>query len=169
MPDFHFLTAVDWVLVAVLVLSMVVGAWRGLVFEVLSLMGWMLSFYAAQWFAPAVASWLPLKSAGDPIRHAAAFILVFIAVLLAAGLVTFLVKKAVAAVGLRPIDRTLGAAFGVLRGVVVLLAAAVVIDMTALKNSDWWRDSSGAGLLTGALHSIKPILPQPFARYLPGA
>ena len=51
------------------------------------------------------------------------------AALFAAGFVTFLLKKLVDAIGLRPVDRSLGAAFGLLRGVIILLAAAVVIIM----------------------------------------
>ena len=145
---------------------MLLGAWRGLVYEVLSVLGWVVSFFVAQWFAPDLAARLPLQSAGDPVRYAAAFVLIFIAAVFAAGLLAFVVKKLVAAVGLAPIDRVLGAAFGVLRGVILLLAATVVIDMTALKSSSWWQESKGAPLLTATLHTLKPLLPEQFAKYL---
>lgn len=160
------MAAVDWILLGVLVFSMALGAWRGLVYEVLSVLGWAVSFYLAQWFAPQVATWLPLQSASDPVRYAAAFVLVFIAAVFAAGLLAFLLKKLVEAIGLRPVDRTLGAAFGVLRGVILLLAATVVIDMTALKSSDWWQESKGAVALTATLKGLKPMLPEQFAKYL---
>ncbi len=42
------LTAVDWILLAVLGLSMLLGLWRGLVQEVLSLAGWVAAFFVAQ-------------------------------------------------------------------------------------------------------------------------
>jgi len=158
--------AVDWILLGVLVFSMLLGAWRGLVYEVLSVLGWVVSFFVAQWFAPELAARLPVQSAADPVRYAAAFVLIFIASVFAAGLLAFLLKKLVAAVGLAPVDRVLGAAFGVLRGVVLLLAATVVIDMTALKSSDWWRESKGAPVLAATLKAIKPVLPEQFAKYL---
>jgi len=145
---------------------MLLGAWRGLVYEVLSVLGWVVSFFVAQWFAPELAARLPVQSAADPVRYAAAFVLIFIASVFAAGLLAFLLKKLVAAVGLAPVDRVLGAAFGVLRGVVLLLAATVVIDMTALKSSDWWRESKGAPVLAATLKAIKPVLPEQFAKYL---
>ena len=145
---------------------MLLGAWRGLVYEVLSVLGWVVSFFVAQWFAPDLAARLPVQSAADPVRYAAAFVLIFIAAVFAAGLLAFLIKKLVAAVGLAPVDRVLGAAFGVLRGVVLLLAATVVIDMTALKTSDWWRESKGAPLLAATLKALKPVLPEQFAKYL---
>lgn len=159
-------SAVDWGLLGVLVFSMLLGAWRGLVYEVLSVLGWAASFYAAQWFAPQVAGLLPLQSASDPVRYAAAFVLVFIAAVFAAGLLAFLLKKLVEAIGLRPVDRTMGAAFGLVRGVILLLAATVVMDMTALKSSPWWQESKGAALLTATLKGLKPVLPEPFAKYL---
>jgi len=158
--------AVDWILLGVLVFSMLLGAWRGLVYEVLSVLGWVVSFFVAQWFAPELATRLPVQSAADPVRYAAAFVLIFIASVFAAGLLAFLLKKLVAAVGLAPVDRLLGAAFGVLRGVILLLAATVVIDMTALKSSDWWRESKGAPVLAATLKAIKPVLPEQFAKYL---
>jgi len=145
---------------------MLLGAWRGLVYEVLSVLGWVVSFFVAQWFAPDLAARLPVQSAADPVRYAAAFVLIFIASVFAAGLLAFLLKKLVAAVGLAPVDRVLGAAFGVLRGVVLLLAATVVIDMTALKTSEWWRESKGAPVLAATLKAIKPVLPEQFAKYL---
>lgn len=160
------MTTVDWIFSAVLVLSMLLGALRGLVYEVLSVLGWAVSFYAAQYFAPQVASWLPLQSSSETVRYAAAFVLVFVASLFAAGLIAFLGKKLIAAIGLRPVDRTMGAAFGVVRGVILLLAAAVVMDLTALKNSVWWQESKGAPLLTATLKGLKPALPEQFAKYL---
>ncbi len=156
----------DWILLGVLALSMLVGAWRGLVYEVLSVLGWVLAFYAAQWLAPQVASMLPLQSVSQSVRYAAGFALVFIASIFTWGLVVFLIKKLVDSVGLRPVDRTLGAAFGLVRGLVLLLAATVVINLTALKRSDWWVDSAGAQGLSSILKGLKPALPTRFAQYL---
>ncbi len=160
------MTTIDWALLGVLVLSMLIGAWRGLVYEVLSVLGWAVSFFAAQWFAPSVAAMLPLQSASEPVRYAVAFVLVFIGVLVVCSLLTVAIKKLVQAVGLRPIDRTLGAGFGILRGLILLLAATVVMNMTSLKTSSWWQESKGAAVLNGALITIKPMLPEQFAKYL---
>jgi len=157
---------VDLAFLGVLAASMLVGAWRGLVYEVLSVLGWALSFYLAQWFAPDMAALLPLQSASEPVRYAAAFVLIFIAAVFAAGLLAVLIKKMVEAIGLRPVDRTLGAAFGVVRGVILLLAVTVVINMTAFKNAPWWQESKGAEVSTAALKGLKPLLPEQFAKYL---
>ncbi|HAL38041.1 MAG TPA: colicin V synthesis protein [Polaromonas sp.] len=160
------MAALDWILLGVLLFSMVLGAWRGLVYEVLSVLGWAVSFYVAQWAAPQVVTLLPLQSASAPVRYAAAFVLIFIAAVFAAGLLAFLLKKLVEAIGLRPVDRTLGAAFGLMRGLILLLAATVVMDMTALRSSNWWQESQGAAVLTATLKGLKPVLPAQFAKVL---
>jgi membrane protein required for colicin V production len=157
----------DWVMLAVLAASFLLGAWRGLVYEVLSVISWIAAFVLAQWFAPQVAALLSM-GAGEAVRYAAGFLLVFIAVVFMGGLLAWLTKKLVQSVGLRPIDRTLGAAFGLLRGAVLLLALAVVINMTPLKGDEWWTESKGAGVSTTSLKALKPMLPEGFRQYLPG-
>lgn len=157
----------DWVLLAVLVFSALLGLWRGLVYEVLSVAGWVAAFVLAQAFAVDMAQMLPMEGASPALQIAAGFALVFIAVAFAGGLVAWLVRKLVTSVGLRPVDRVLGGAFGVLRGVVMLLGFAVVVNMTQLQRSEWWRTSATGAVLTVTLHELKPLLPEAVARYLP--
>ena len=156
----------DWIFLAVLLGSLLLGAWRGLVYEVLSLLSWLAAFVLAQWLAPDVALWLPITGGSESIRYAAGFVLVFIAAVFAGGLLAWLVKKLVTSVGLRPVDRILGSAFGLARGVVMLLAFAVVVSMSPLRDAAWWQGSAVADLLVATLHAIKPLLPEPVARYI---
>jgi membrane protein required for colicin V production len=157
----------DWIFLAVLVGSLLLGAWRGLVYEVLSVLSWLAAFVLAQWLAPDVALWLPITGGSESVRYAAGFVLVFIGAVFAGGLLAFLVKKLVAAVGLRPIDRLLGAAFGLLRGVLLLLAVTVVVGMTPLHTSAVWTEATGPRIAGVVLTGLKPVLPQEFGKYLP--
>jgi len=161
------MAVLDWIFLGVLILSLVLGAWRGLVFEVLLLAAWAVAFVVAQWFAPDVAAMLPMAGAGDAVRYAAGFVLTFILAVFAGGLIASLVKRLMSAVGLAPVDRALGAAFGLVRGVIILLAATVVVAMTPLKSSGWWQESVGAGVSSAVLKGLKPVLPQEFGKYLP--
>lgn len=161
------MAVLDWVFLGLLMASLLLGAWRGLVFEVLSLAAWAVAFVAAQWFAPDVAAKLPMAGAGEAVRYAAGFVLTFVLAIFAGGLVAALVKKLMSAVGLAPVDRVLGASFGLVRGVIILLAATVVIAMTPLKSSGWWQESIGAAISSAALKGLKPVLPQEFGKYLP--
>lgn len=161
------MVALDWIFAAVLVASMLIGAWRGLVFEVLSLMGWVASFFVAQWFADDMAALLPMGESADALRYAAGFVVVFVGAVFAFGFLSWLAKKMVEAIGLRPADRALGAIFGVLRGMVLLLAAAVVAGLTPLGEAGWWQESQGAPILAEVLRGLKPALPDEFGRHLP--
>ena len=156
----------DWIAVVLVVVSILLGLLRGVVFEVLLLAGWVAAFLCAQWLADDVGRWLP----GDPAatwRYAAGFVIVFVAVAFSVGLVATLVRKLVTAIGLRPVDRVLGGVFGVARGAVALLAVAVVVHLLALSDSAWWHESRSAIVLDAALQGLKPALPEKLASYLP--
>jgi membrane protein required for colicin V production len=158
----------DWILLGVLFASMVVGLWRGLVYEVLSLAGWVAAFVVAQWLAADVVGWLSfVQAAPASVQYAVAFAAVFVATVFAAGLLSWLIKKLVETVGLRPVDRTLGGVFGLARGVVLLLALTVVVQLTGLSRDAWWSTAQGPVWLEIALTGLKPLLPQTFVEYLP--
>ena len=95
------ITSTDWILLAILLASLVLGAWRGLVYEVMSVIGWLAAFVLAQWFAADVAARLPMQSAGDSLRYAAGFVLVFIASVFVAGLISALLRKMITVIGLQ--------------------------------------------------------------------
>ena len=84
------MAALDWVVVAVLAASVLLGLWRGLVYEVLSVLNWVAAFVLAQWFAPRAAELMPLGQASASIRYAAGFVVVFIAALFVGGLLAWL-------------------------------------------------------------------------------
>ncbi len=143
------------------------GLWRGIVQEVLSLAGWVAAFYVSQMYAPAAAAWLPMEGSSQMLRYAAGFVVVFVAVLAATVMVSLVVKKLVSAVGLGPLDRLLGSLFGLMRGVVILLAVTVLVGMTPMRETEDWKQAQGALWLQQLLHVLKPVLPADFGKYLP--
>ena len=120
------LPAVDIAMIGVLVLSLLVGLWRGFTFELLSLAGWFVAWFAAVWLGPLAAPHLPVGDPGSALNRGAAFASAFVVVLVLWSLLARGVSALIGATPLRPLDRLLGAAFGLLRGLVVLLAAAAV-------------------------------------------
>jgi len=158
---------VDWVFIGILVLSIVVGLMRGLVFEVLSLLGWLAAYVAAQWLSPEVAPYLPVGKAGSALNHAAAFACTFVVVLIVWSIVARLIRLLVHATPLSVADRALGATFGVARALVVMLAITTVVMLTSLAQSPAWQESRGAVWLNDALRGITPVLPPQIAEHLP--
>jgi membrane protein required for colicin V production len=157
---------VDWALLALLLLSLLVGLWRGLVFELLALAGWLAAWFSAHWTAPLLAPHLALGTPGGPIELGAAFAVAFVASLLAWGLAARLVRLLTHATPLAMPDRLLGGVFGALRGTVLLLALATVVALTPAAQSHDWRASQGARWLEDLLSVLEPLLPEPAARWL---
>lgn len=161
------MTALDWIFVVVLVGSMLIGAWRGLVFEILSAIGWIVAFLAAQWFAADVAQWLPMGETSESLRYAAGFVVVFVGSVFACGFLAWGAKKLIEVIGLRPADRALGALFGLVRGVVLLLVFTVVAQLTPLQEATWWQASQSAPLLVQVLQGARGSLPVSLEKLLP--
>ena len=162
------LALTDWLLLGVLLASLLLGFWRGLVYEVLSLAGWIAAFILAQWLAADTVALLPfVQGAPASVQYAVAFVLVFVATLFASGMLSWLIKKLVETVGLRPVDRSLGALFGLARGVVVLLAATVLLQLLGMSSEPWWKEAVGPVWLETALNGLKPLLPDKFLEFLP--
>ncbi len=161
------MAALDWLCIAVLGASLAIGAWRGLVFELLSLASWVIAFFVAQWFAADMGDLLPMKDSDPMWRHAAGFVLVFVVAVFGCSFVAFLMKKLIEAMGLRPADRALGGLFGLLRGVIVLLVFAAVVEWTPMHEEPWWKTSHAASILEAALGVAKPLLPAGVMARLP--
>lgn len=158
---------IDAALLAALLLSVVVGLWRGFVLEVLALAGWVAAYVGAHWLAPDWARHLPIGEQGSSLNIAAAFVAAFVVVLVGWGLAARVLRMLVNATPLRGADRVLGGAFGLLRGMLLLLILATVVALTPAATSPVWQGSQGAQWLGVALHGLKPLLPRDVARYLP--
>ena len=158
---------IDWTLLAVLAVSMLIGLMRGFVFEVMSLAGWLVAWFGAQWLAPQAAAYVPVGATGSALNFAAAFVACFLAVIVAWGLLSRLVRLLIQATPLSIPDRLLGAGFGlVLRGV-LLLAVGTAVALTPAAKSPPWHPSHGAPWLERARHGLTPLLPAEVARRFP--
>lgn len=150
---------VDIALAAFLLLSVLIGLMRGFVFELLSLVGWFVAFIAARLLGPMLAPYIPVGDAGTVLNHWVAFAIVFLAALVIWGLAARLVRALVHATPLGLPDRVLGALFGALRGMVILLLVALLIGLTPLKATLAWQQSQGAAWLNAAVQGIKAWWP----------
>ena len=164
MPD---LSWIDWALLTVLLVSVVVGLLRGFVFEVMSLIGWLVAWFGAQYLARDLAPWLPVGTPGSALNLAAAFVLAFVGILIVWALLARLLRLLIHATPLSVPDRLLGAVFGLLRGGVLLLAVASAVLLTPAAQSQGWQASHGARWLGLTLRALKPLLPELASRLLP--
>jgi membrane protein required for colicin V production len=159
-------TWLDYAVAGVLLFCVLWGIWRGLVREVVSVLGWVIAFLAGNLFAGPLGQALPSEIPTPELRLAVAFVAIIVLSLVVTTLLGLLLSKMVKAVGLESLDRTLGAFFGMAKGVLILVAVALLAGLTNAPRQGYWRDSiAGAPLARTAL-AFKPLLPPTFAERL---
>ncbi len=159
----HFDIQLGWVdlaLLAVFGLSVLVGLWRGFVFEIVSLLGWLVAFIIANSAGPFLADLIPLGNVSDQARLWIAYIAVFVLVLLSCTMLARMLRALIAATPLSFVDHLLGGLFGVVRGALVLVVVATLVTLSPYATSTPWKSSHGALWLGLALEGLKPVLPQ---------
>lgn len=121
------MNGLDWLIVGILVLSVIHAAAQGFVFELFSLAGTVFGYLLAAWEYPVVARYLAPYIKSDVVASGAGFLLIFLAVVILAGIAGRIARWATTSIGLRWIDRFLGAVFGFLRGALVVMVMAMAM------------------------------------------
>jgi len=131
----------DYAVLAIVTISILVGAIRGFVKEAFSLFVWAAAFLVAFQYSDALAMLLENDIELPSVRTSLAFAGLFLSVLLVGGLLTYLVGKLVEKTGLSGTDRLLGGVFGGARGLALVLAIMLVAGLTPVPQDPWWQQS----------------------------
>ncbi|TCT00635.1 CvpA family protein [Paralcaligenes ureilyticus] len=161
------MTSFDYIVLATLGVSAFLGLLRGLVKEILSLIAYMVAFVAAIWWGPRVTGWVAAYIDNGLLRTAAAYAAVFIVVLLLVGLVNVTLGTLIRKTGLTPADHGLGALFGLLRGLLIVLILVAAAGYTELPKEPWWRDAQLSHAAVRGVQEVKLLLPPSLASWLP--
>jgi len=151
------MASADIVILLIVLLSAVIGLARGLLKEVLSLATWVAAVLAVLMFAPATGDALVGRIEDPTLRRGVAMVAIFIATLIAGGLLQWLVGLLVRGTGLTGTDRLLGFVFGGSRGVVVCLVGLIAIRSFA-ETADWWQASTLVPQLLTFEHDLIELL-----------
>ncbi|HXZ95614.1 MAG TPA: CvpA family protein [Burkholderiales bacterium] len=154
------MTVFDYVVILIIVLSVMLSIIRGAVREVLSLAAWVLSFWAAQTYTVDLAELLPSNITNQSLRLMTGFALVFLTVLVVMSLVAILCSKLVKASGLSVADRSLGAVFGLARGLLIVLILVLLGGLTSLPKQPTWKNALFSQRLEIVANSVKIWLPE---------
>ena len=132
---------VDYLIIVVIALSVLMGLWRGLLREVISLVAWIAAFTIAFLFAEPASAQLVGHIGTPSLRIAAAFAGLFLVTLLLGSLIGLVASQLIDRAGLTWADRILGMGFGFGRGALVIAALVLVAGLTPLPQDPWWRQS----------------------------
>jgi membrane protein required for colicin V production len=158
------MTAFDYAVIAIVLASAALGVWRGVVGEIIALVAWVLAFFAAKWFGAEVARVFFAGITDPALRIVAAWVAVFIAVLVLMALLRLAVHGLLKALGLSLSDRLLGIVFGVARGLIIVLALVAAGGMTSVPKEKWWSAAYFSAPLETAVLVGKPWLPPEVAK-----
>ena len=154
---------VDWIIAAVVLVSVLVGLLRGVTREIVSLAGWVLGLVLAFFFAGQVgAALLPIEP--PVLRTVIGGLLILAGVLILAALLGALLRALMAAAKLSALDRLLGAVFGFARAALVLGAAVLLASGTLVPKAGWWKQSTLLPWLEAGVAFASPLLPESLNR-----
>jgi membrane protein required for colicin V production len=134
------MTLIDYGFFIIIIISSLLGCYRGFVRELFSIIAWFLAFYLAQSFSFVAASklyWIDTES----IQHLVAYLLIFITVLVISMAVIAILNKFIKYTGLSLPNILLGGLFGFVRAIFIVLICHVVIQSTSLVNHSVWQDA----------------------------
>ncbi|MBI1395356.1 MAG: CvpA family protein [Betaproteobacteria bacterium] len=155
------MTWFDIAVFAVVGISVLLGVMRGFIKEVMSLLSWIVAFVLARRFGPAAGTFLPPAIQPAELRLAIGFVGILVASLLVLWLVTYLVNEVFKATGLTGVNRTLGAAFGLARGLFISVVAVLVAGLTSLPETSGWRNAWLSPVFEQVALAARAWLPEP--------
>ncbi len=155
----------DLTILSILLLSIIVSLFRGLIREVLSLLIWIGAFWLAWTFVDKGASWLEVFIELPSARHLIAFVALFLAALIIGGMINYLVGKMIAKTGLGATDRFFGMFFGLGRGLIAVTAIILFLQATPLSQDPWWNESKLQPQFSKLANWIKAKMPEDLASY----
>lgn len=156
------MTGFDVAVIVVVALSALLGLWRGVIREVFALAAWLLALVSMFLFGEQLGRVLPLAAMTHDapwLRSLIGYALVFVGVFVLVSVIGYVVSRLVKAIGLSFVDRALGAVFGVIRGVLIVVLLVFVAGATTLPQFAWWRDSVTAKPLATFAAILRSKLP----------
>jgi membrane protein required for colicin V production len=159
-------TLADYIIIAILVLSLLISLVRGFVREALSLVIWAAAFWIAFTFYTTLANLLINLIHTPSLRMITAFGALFLATLVIGALISYLLAQLIDRTGLSGTDRMLGVAFGLARGVLLVAVLIMLAQLTPLQQDPWWKDSVLIPHFQPIEQWLRGLLPQSVNQHL---
>ncbi|WP_274570698.1 CvpA family protein [Neisseria leonii] len=160
------MTLFDLLALGVIVLSACVSAIRGAVSEVIALSAWLAAFWVAKMGAQPFAQ-MALTSVEPPaLAWLAGFVLVFVAVRLALGMLRPLLTAGLSAVGMGAVNRLFGLLIGAGKGILLVTLAVLVCAFTDLPRTQDWQNAVSAPYFQSLAGLAAPYLPDYLAEQI---
>ncbi len=146
MPDgttYHIsFNVIDYLFLAVVILSILFSFWRGFVREALTLLTWAGAIVFAALFCADFASYFLQSIHAMSLRLLTAFVLIFLLILIIGSILSKLLSNLVKKSGLGSTDRSIGVLFGLVRGLLVVAVIVMLANFSHFSESPTWKASA---------------------------
>ena len=156
----------DIAALAVVALSILFAYARGVIRSLIGTAAWIIGFVAALVFTPAVGALLPAVADAPFLPYVFTFVGIFVAAVVVGALVAWPLRAVVRKAGMGFLDASLGATFGLVRGMAIMVAFALIAGVTGIAQRDWWQNAFLAPSLGSGAMALRPWLPQAWAERL---
>jgi membrane protein required for colicin V production len=136
------MTTIDYLIIALIVLSAIVGIVRGFLREIIALAAWIVALLVGWHYGGRLEPYLGGLLASPHVRPWAARAILIVGVLLAGAAIAAIVTHLVRLSLFSGTDRFLGFLFGVARGVVILGVLVLACQTLRLDGERWWQRST---------------------------
>lgn len=160
------MTSFDYIVIAIIGLSVVVSMMRGAVKEMLAILGWVVAFYVAKAYSSMLAAFLPEGIPTEALKTLIAFLILLIAVLFISGLVAIAISGMVSKVGLGGLNRLFGVIFGFAKGLLIVGVLVFLAGLTSLPKEQMWTDALLSEPLEILVKSALPWLPEGISKHV---
>ena len=160
------MTWVDYAVLTIIGISVLLSVIHGLVRELMALASWIVAFMVAQGYSADVAPLLPAAISNPSLRLLAAFLGMFLAVLVVMTLLAIVISRLIQSAGLGWADRALGAVFGLVRGLAIVMMVVLLAGLTELPRQQAWRQAISSGPLVALANVAKVWLPYGLSKHI---
>lgn len=160
------MTSFDYIVIAIIALSVVVSMMRGAVKEMLAILGWVVAFYVAKAYSSILAAFLPEGIPTEALKTLIAFLILLIAVLFISGLLAVAISGIVSKVGLGSLNRLFGVIFGFAKGLLIVSVLVFLAGLTSLPKEQMWADAVLSEPLEILVKSALPWLPEGISKHV---
>lgn len=135
------MTVIDYLLLAIVLVSAVISIFRGFVKEALSLLSWIVAIWAASRFGPGFGELIAGSLDSLTLRAWAGRAALLVAVLFAGGVLSWAISLLMDSSGLSGTDRAVGMVFGLARGIILAAVIVLLLGFAGFTESSWWTES----------------------------
>lgn len=135
------MNSLDLAILVLVFASVLLAFWKGFMHQAIGLGGWIAALLAARLLGTELAPSFAGILVEPKYQLAAAYVVITLVVLLATRVLAAAFGTLMQKIGLGFIDRILGAVFGFVRGLIILVLLVATLSLTSVREAQVWQKS----------------------------